>query len=69
MLVLGRKPGEEIVVGGDVRITVVKVDGQTVRLGIAAPADVRIDRAEISKLARSRRAPARRTGQKLARAA
>ncbi len=55
MLVLGRKLGEEIWVGDDVRITIIRVDGQTVRLGIEAPAQVRIDRAEISTAKRGRR--------------
>lgn len=52
MLVLGRKSGEEIWVGADVRITVIKLDGQTVRLGIEAPRSMRVDRAEIARKAR-----------------
>lgn len=56
MLVLGRKLGEEIWVGDSIRITIVKVDGQTVRLGVEAPRDLRIDRAEISPNKRPRRA-------------
>jgi carbon storage regulator len=47
MLVLCRKVGEEVVIGGGIRIRVVAVRGGTVRLGIAAPAGVRVDRQEV----------------------
>lgn len=50
MLVLGRKLGEEVWVGSDIRVTIIKVEGGTVRLGIEAPSEVRIERAEISQL-------------------
>ena len=51
MLVLSRKIGETIVVPGcDLTITVVKVKGHRVRLGLSAPADVLIQRAEIARL-------------------
>ena len=40
MLVLSRKPGEEIVVGDNIRLTVVAIRGNQVRLGITAPASV-----------------------------
>jgi carbon storage regulator len=47
MLVLGRKVGEKLCIGGDIWITVVSVKGSQVRLGIEAPADVAIRREEI----------------------
>jgi carbon storage regulator len=47
MLVLTRRVGEVIVVGEDIRITVVSIKGDKVRLGIAAPDFVRVDREEI----------------------
>jgi carbon storage regulator len=47
MLVLTRGTGEEIVIGGDIRITVTAVRSDRVRLGITAPESVRIDRAEV----------------------
>ncbi|GIW86654.1 MAG: hypothetical protein KatS3mg108_0978 [Isosphaeraceae bacterium] len=59
MLVLGRKLGEQIWVGDQIRITVVKLDNQSVRLGIEAPPHIRVDRAEVRQsraLARSARA-------------
>ena len=47
MLVLSRKPGEEIVIGENIRISVLKRQGGRVRLGITAPPAVLISRAEI----------------------
>ena len=48
MLVLTRNKGEQILVPGlGVAIKVVAVHGNTIRLGIAAPADVRVRRAEL----------------------
>ncbi|HYV96315.1 MAG TPA: carbon storage regulator CsrA [Gemmatimonadaceae bacterium] len=47
MLILSRKAGEAVVIDGECRITVLANDGRTVRLGIEAPSDVRILRAEI----------------------
>jgi carbon storage regulator CsrA len=47
MLVLTRKPGEEIVIAGNIRITVVNLGNGRVKLGIEAPEDVTIDRSEI----------------------
>jgi carbon storage regulator len=48
MLVLSRKKGEEILVPEcGVTVKVVAVQGQTIRLGIAAPAEVAILRGEI----------------------
>ena len=47
MLVLSRKPGEEIVIGDNIRLTVVAIRGNQVRLGITAPPDVAIRREEL----------------------
>ena len=47
MLVLSRKAGETIVIDGTVRVTVVAVRGGRVRLGVQAPADVPVHRAEV----------------------
>jgi carbon storage regulator len=50
MLVLSRKEGERIVVGGDIVITVVESRGNRVRLGIDAPREIPINRQEVSKM-------------------
>ena len=47
MLVLSRRPGEEIIINGNIRVTVVSVKGDRIRIGIDAPSDVPVDRAEI----------------------
>jgi carbon storage regulator len=47
MLILTRRPGERVVIGEDVLVTVMEVSGQTVRLGIAAPENLPIYREEI----------------------
>jgi carbon storage regulator len=47
MLILTRRPGERVVIGDDILITVMGVSGHTVRLGIAAPDGVTIYREEI----------------------
>ena len=47
MLVLTRKSGESIVVGSDIRITVLEIQGRQIRLGIDAPMDVSVHRGEV----------------------
>lgn len=49
MLVLSRKQQQEIVIGDNVKITVLKVKGNTVRLGIEAPRDVKVIRGELPR--------------------
>ena len=44
---LSRNVGEQIVIGGDIIITVIKVRGKGVMLNINAPRDKRVDRMEI----------------------
>jgi carbon storage regulator len=47
MLVLTRKVNQEIIIGDDIRITVVAVAGDHVKLGITAPRSVPVHRFEI----------------------
>lgn len=47
MLILQRKAGESLVIGKDVTISVVSVEGGRVRLAISAPPDVSILRSEL----------------------
>jgi carbon storage regulator len=47
MLLLTRKLGENIRIGDDVKITIVEVKGNHVKLGIDAPASVKVHREEI----------------------
>ena len=48
MLVLSRKLGQRFEVGGDIRVTIVKIDRNSIRIGIEAPGDVTIRREEIA---------------------
>jgi carbon storage regulator len=47
MLILSRKLNESIVIDGRITVKVVRIDGETVKLGIAAPADVPVHRQEV----------------------
>ncbi len=48
MLVLTRKLQEKIQIGNDVTLTIVRIQGNTVRVGIEAPSHVRVVRGELS---------------------
>ncbi|KAA0137352.1 carbon storage regulator CsrA [Gimesia chilikensis] len=50
MLVLTRRKDEEIVINDNISIKVLSVKGNRVRLGVEAPDDVQVNRAEIRKL-------------------
>lgn len=47
MLILSRKPGESIRIGPDIEISVLAVHGKKVQVGISAPPDIAIWRAEL----------------------
>ena len=47
MLVLGRKVGGEVLIGDDIRLVVVSIRGNQVRLGFDAPPEVAVRRSEI----------------------
>ena len=64
MLILSRRPGESITIGDDVVVTVVSVNGNQIRLGIAAPRDVRVLREEIYKAIRAENQAAAHTDEK-----
>lgn len=49
MLVLSRKQNQEIIIGDDIKITVLKVRGNLVRIGIEAPKEVRVVRGELPR--------------------
>ncbi len=48
MLVLSRKLGQSFRVGPEVRVTIVKIDRNSIRIGIEAPDDVSVQREEIA---------------------
>lgn len=47
MLVLTRKKGETIMIGDHIELTVLDVEGDTVKIGVGAPRDVEIHRKEV----------------------
>jgi carbon storage regulator len=47
MLILSRKPEEEILIGTDIRVKVLAAADGQVKLGIVAPSDIKIYRSEI----------------------
>lgn len=47
MLVLGRKPGEYVMIGKDIKVKVVRSDAGDLRLAIDAPKNVNITRGEL----------------------
>ncbi len=49
MLVLTRRPHQQIMIGDDIVVNVVEVNGENVRIAIEAPKDVKIFRGEIYK--------------------
>ena len=48
MLVLSRKPGERILIGDDVVVTIVRIGPNSVRVGIDAPRTTNIVREELT---------------------
>ena len=64
MLILSRKLNESIVIDGRITVKVVRVDGEVVKLGIAAAADVPVHRQEVYEEIRrnNHEAVTRRTG-------
>jgi carbon storage regulator len=47
MLVLTRRPGQSVMVGDDVVVTVLEVRGDVIRLGIDAPRTIQVHREEV----------------------
>jgi carbon storage regulator len=47
MLILTRRIGETVIIGADVRVTILDIKGNQVRVGVAAPRDVAVHREEI----------------------
>ena len=61
MLVLSRQSNETIIIGDNIRVTIVEVRGDKVRIGIDAPRDVTVHRQEIYDAIRREAEPGART--------
>jgi carbon storage regulator len=57
MLVLSRKKNESIVINNDIRIVVVEIRGDKVRLGVEAPREVPVHRHEVYEAIQNARQP------------
>ena len=47
MLILSRKTGESLVIDGRIIVKIIRTDGDTVKVGIEAPADIPVHRQEV----------------------
>ncbi len=61
MLVLSRKADQQIMIGDDIQLTILKVKGNTVRIGIKAPDEIRIIRGELKETVEQFEKPASET--------
>ncbi|MCS7255165.1 MAG: carbon storage regulator CsrA [Thermomicrobium sp.] len=65
MLVLTRRPGEALVIGQDIRLVVLGVEGERVKLGIEAPREIAIVRSELVEAVREANQQAARTPERV----
>ena len=47
MLILTRRAGESLQIGADVKVTILRITGNQVRVGICAPKGIAVDREEV----------------------
>ena len=57
MFIQARKVGQSIVIGGNIIVKVVRVDGDQIKLGIQAPVEISVHREEIQRARDAGRAP------------
>ena len=53
MLVISRQPGDSLLIGQDIKITILEVNGDRVKIGIDAPRSVPVMRTEVLDTMRS----------------
>lgn len=49
MLVLTRRPGEVIMIGDSIEVTMLAIDGKRIRVGVQAPTEMSVDRCEVRR--------------------
>lgn len=65
MLILTRRIGETVYIGDDVQVTILKINGRQVHMGITAPTDTPVHRKEIyERIKKEREAGTNPTGMK-----
>ena len=63
MLILTRRPKETICIGNDVKVTVLAISGNQIRIGVEAPKSVAVHREEVAiRIAREEAVAAKRAG-------
>lgn len=62
MLVITRKRGEGFIIGDDIHVTIVAVNGNNIRIGIDAPMDVPVFRDELISIELTEAIPLSKTG-------
>jgi carbon storage regulator len=60
MLILTRRVGESLMIGNDITVTVLGVNGNQVRVGVNAPKNVEVHREEVYERVQAERNPAKR---------
>lgn len=60
MLILSRRSGESVVLDGGIEIKVTEINGDKVRLGIAAPASIKVYRKELYSTIKENQSAAQR---------
>lgn len=64
MLVLSRKAGQSLIIGGEILLKIVEIRGQQVRIGVEAPPHITVVRQELhDAIARENQAAARAEGE------
>jgi carbon storage regulator len=58
MLVLSRRIGESVKIGGDITVTLLAVSGTQARIGIAAPVEIPVHRDEVHRRLHALKPPA-----------
>ena len=64
MLILTRKPSETVMIGDDIAVTVLSVQGNQVRVGISAPRDTDVHREEIYLRIQAQKEAGENSGQR-----
>ena len=49
MLILTRRPGETLIISDNIRVTVLDVSGNQIRIGVTAPREVPVHREEVAE--------------------